>query len=63
MFKSVKLPDGYSTGVLFDLAAGRQVDIFAERIGIQRKKWFILKEPDWSLKKRILSIEIENLSK
>lgn len=59
VFREVKLPDGYSKGFIFNIATGRQVDLYAEWSGLKRKKWFIFKEPDWSLKNRILKAELE----
>jgi hypothetical protein len=52
---------GKEPGILFDLATGDQVDVFARRVGLKRKRWWIFRESDKSYKARILEAEMTRL--
>lgn len=47
------LPEGFAFGYLFNVATGKEVDVFGEAAGLKRKRWWIFKESDRSYKKRI----------
>lgn len=51
----MKLPEGVSTGFLFNIASGKQVDLYGEWNGLTRKRWWIFRETDAAFKKRIVA--------
>lgn len=57
----IKLPYYYQFGSLFNMATGRDLDIFGEMYGVKRKKFLFLKEPNWIYKDRIAKEALDKL--
>jgi hypothetical protein len=51
---TLKLPEGYQLGLMFNLATGKQLDIYGEYENLKRKRWLIFKELDFLYKRRLI---------
>lgn len=58
-YKPLKIPEGMSEGLLFSMASSKQLDVFGGKVGIQRRSFFIFKEPDFLFKIRIRNKNIQ----
>lgn len=58
-YKPLKIPDGMSEGLIFSMASSRQLDIFGEKLGLKRRRFFFVKEPDFLFKIRIRNRDIK----
>lgn len=57
-YKPLEMPKGMSGGLIFSMASSRQLDIFGKRLGLKRRKFLFLKEPDFFYKIRIRNNDI-----
>lgn len=58
-YKPLKLPSGMTEGYIFSIASSRQLNIFGEQVGIKRRKFLFVKEPDFLFKTRIRNRSIK----
>ncbi|MEW5569675.1 hypothetical protein [Rossellomorea marisflavi] len=52
-YKPLKIPSGMTEGYIFSIASSRQLNIFGEQVGIKRRRFLFIKEPDFLFKNRI----------
>lgn len=64
MIKIFKLPEEYQFGFLFNIAKGKQLDVWARDLNLKRKRLlYIFKEPDFLYKNRIAKKAFEEYTK
>lgn len=52
-YKELKMPGDMQEGLMFRNASSKQLDVFAERVGIVRRRFLFAKEPDYLFRIRI----------